>query len=74
MQLPQITFKEFLKNPIIALLFMSLMAVGYLYFDNKTTLTNQITGLQKEIKVLKKDYKELNDKFIDVISKIKDNE
>ena len=74
MQLPQIKFKEFLKNPIIALLFMSLMAVGYLYFDNKTTLTSQITDLQKEIKVLKKDYKELNDKFIDVISKIKDNE
>jgi len=69
MQLPPITFKDFLKNPIVALLFMCLMAIGYLYYDNKSTLTKQIVELQEEVKMLKKDYKELNDKFIETIKK-----
>jgi hypothetical protein len=69
MQLPPITFKDFLKNPIVGLLFMCLMAIGYLYYDNKSTLTKQIVELQQEVKMLKKDYKELNDKFIETIKK-----
>lgn len=59
-----ITFKEFAKNPIVALLFISLIAIGYLYYDNKTTLTNQVDYLEKEVITLKKEYKELNEKFI----------
>jgi hypothetical protein len=69
MQLPPISFKDFLKNPIVGLLFMCLMAIGYLYYDNKSTLTKQIVELQQEVKMLKKDYKELNDKFIETIKK-----
>ena len=69
-----VSFKEFAKNPIVALLFMSVMAVGYLYYDNKTTLTTQIVELRNEIKVLKKDYKELNDKFIETIKEINEND
>lgn len=69
--LPMVSFKEFVKNPIVALLFMCLMAIGYLYIDNKSTLTSQIETLQEEVIVLKKDYKELNDKFIETIQKIK---
>lgn len=64
MALPTVSFKEFAKNPIVALLFMCLMAIGYLYLDNKSTLTNQIEELQKEVTILKNDYKQLNDKFI----------
>jgi len=52
-------------------LFMCLMAIGYLYIDNKSTLTNQIEDLQEEVSTLKKDYKELNDKFIKTIQTIK---
>jgi hypothetical protein len=65
-----VSFKEFAKNPIVALLFMALMAIGYLYYDNKSTLTNQIEDLREEIIILKQDYKELNDKFIETIQKI----
>jgi hypothetical protein len=64
MALPTVSFKEFAKNPIVALLFMCLMTIGYLYLDNKSTLTKQIEELQSEVNILKKDYKELNNKFI----------
>mgnify|MGYP006906260350 CR=1 FL=1 len=68
-----VSFKEFSKNPIVALLFMALMAIGYLYYDNKSTLTNQIEDLREEIITLKKDYKELNDNFIKTIKEINDD-
>lgn len=71
MALPTVSFKEFVKNPIVALLFMCLMAIGYLYIDNKSTLTNQIETLQEEVVTLREDYKELNDKFIKTIQTIK---
>jgi len=74
MALPTVSFKEFVKNPIVALLFMSLMAVGYLYFDNKRTLTDQVETLQSEVKVLKEDYKELNEKFIETITELNNHE
>jgi len=67
MALPTVSFKEFVKNPIVALLFMCLMAIGYLYIDNKSTLTNQIVELQEEVKTLKNEYKELNEKFINTV-------
>jgi hypothetical protein len=68
--LPMISFKDFVKNPIVALLFICLLAIGYLYVDNKTTLTNEITTLQEEVKQLKQDYKDLNDKFIQTLQKV----
>jgi uncharacterized protein YlxW (UPF0749 family) len=68
--LPTISFKDFVKNPIVALLFMSLMAIGYLYYDNKSTLTSQVKDLQEEVRSLQRDYKQLNDKFIDTLEKI----
>jgi hypothetical protein len=70
MSLPNISFKEFAKNPIVALLFMCLIAIGYLYLDNKSTLTTQIVKLEKEVNQLKDDYKELNEKFIITITKL----
>lgn len=70
MALPALSFKEFLTNPIVALLFMCLMAIGYLYIDNRTTLTKQIETLQSEVIKLEKDYKELNDKFIKTLQDV----
>lgn len=69
--MPSVSFKEFVKNPFVAILFMCLLAIGYLYVDNKTTLTSQIDSLQKEVDVLKKDYKELNDKFIETLKNVR---
>lgn len=71
MSLPTIPFKDFVKNPITAMLFMCLIAIGYLYIDNKSTLTNQIEELQEEVIILKKEYKELNDKFILTLQQVK---
>ena len=68
--LPIVSFKEFVKNPIVALLFICLMAIGYLYVDNRKTLTNQISHLQEDIEQLEADYKELNNKFIETLQKI----
>lgn len=73
-ELPTVSFKEFVKNPIVALLFMSLIAVGYLYYDNKSALTNQVEMLQEEVKTLKEDYKTLNDKFIETLENINNHE
>ena len=42
-----IDFKDFAANPVTGLLFFCLIAIGYLYIDNKTTLTNQIVGITR---------------------------
>jgi hypothetical protein len=41
MKLP-ITFKEFSKDPVKGLLFIVILAVGYLYLDNKSSYKNQM--------------------------------
>ena len=40
MKLP-ISFKDFAKDPVKGLLFIVLMAVGYLYYDNKASYQDQ---------------------------------
>lgn len=74
MDLSIVSFKDFVKNPIVALLFMCLLAIGYLYIDNKTTLLNQINSLQEEVNTLKSDYKILNEKFINILENIKNEQ
>lgn len=36
------TFQQFLKDPIKGLFFMVILAVGYLYIDNRLNYTSQI--------------------------------
>jgi len=67
-----INFKDFASNPISGVLLLSLIAIGYLYVDNKTTLTNQIEVLQEEVITLRDDYKKLNNKFIETLKSIND--
>lgn len=71
MSLPTVSFKEFAKNPIVALLFMCLMAIGYLYFSQKNTLETQVMSLQEEVKLLKEDNKKLNEKIIEILTEVK---
>ena len=61
--LTPMSYKEFLRNTIIGILFLSLIAISYLYIDNKTTyrdviqkqeariikLENSVEKLQREI-------------------------
>jgi hypothetical protein len=62
MKLP-VTFEQFSKDPVKALLFITLSVIGYLYIDNKmnyqgqvescyektTLLENKVDGLQRHI-------------------------
>jgi hypothetical protein len=47
-----VTFKEFSKEPVKALMFICLVAVGYLYIDGKMSNTTQIKSQNKKIEVL----------------------
>ena len=72
MSLPAITFKEFVQNPIVALLFMCLMAIGYLYIDNRNTLTDQIDDLKLEVKDLQEENRKLNEKIIIILTTLEE--
>jgi hypothetical protein len=74
MSLPSISFKEFVQNPIVALLFMCLMAIGYLYIDNRSSLTSQIETLKSEVNSLKDENRTLNNKIIEILTTLKENE
>jgi Tfp pilus assembly protein PilO len=49
---PPISFKEFSKDPVKGLLFIVLIAIGYLYVDGKMNYNNQIENQGKKIEVL----------------------
>lgn len=44
-----ISFKDFAKDPVKGLLFMVVLAVGYLYMDNRTNYTSQIEKCEKNV-------------------------
>jgi len=44
-----ISFTQFAKDPVKGLLFMVILAVGYLYVDNKTNYTSQIDKCEKNV-------------------------
>lgn len=52
--LPTVSYKEFLKNPIIGILFLSLGALSYLYIDNKGNYVDVIDKQEKRMIILEK--------------------
>lgn len=44
-----ISFTQFAKDPVKGLLFMVILAVGYLYVDNRTNYTSQIEKCEKNV-------------------------
>ena len=68
---PVPSYAEFVKNPIVGLLFMCLMSIGYLYIDNRNTLTKQIDDLKVEVNQLKDQNTKLNEKMIEILKKVK---
>lgn len=66
-----VSYKEFVKNPIVGLLFICLMAIGYLYVDNRNTLTKQVEDLKLEVKQLQAQNAKLNEKIIEILKKVK---
>lgn len=51
MKLP-ISFEQFSKDPVKGLLFLVLMAVGYLYVDNKMNYQGQVENCGKTVEKL----------------------
>jgi len=49
---PPITFKEFAKEPVKGLLFIVIVAIGYLYIDGKVNYNSQIEKQGQKIEVL----------------------
>lgn len=47
-----ISFKEFAKEPVKGLMFICLVAVGYLYVDGKVNYSNQIEKQGQKIELL----------------------
>jgi hypothetical protein len=47
-----ISFKDFSKDPVKGMLFLVLIAIGYLYVDGKMNYTTQIETQAKKIQVL----------------------
>jgi hypothetical protein len=68
---PLPSYTDFVKNPIVGLLFICLMAIGYLYVDNRNTLTKQVEDLKTEVKQLKVENSRLNEKIIEILKKVK---
>ena len=66
-----IKYVDFVKNPIVAMLFMSLIAIGYLYYDNKKVTDNQIKDLQSQVRDLQNENKGLNAKMVEILQKVK---
>jgi hypothetical protein len=48
MKLP-IDFKDFAKDPVKGLLFIVLLAVGYLYYDNKESYKDQMVEYKQQV-------------------------
>lgn len=49
---PPISFKEFAKEPVKGLLFIVIIAIGYLYIDGKVNYNNQIEKQGQKIEIL----------------------
>jgi len=47
-----ISFKEFSKDPVKGLMFLCILAVGYLYVDGKINYSNQIKAQGAKIELL----------------------
>ena len=56
-----VSYKDFVKNPFVAILFLAVTGLGYLHLDNKKVYVNNIHRLEAEIRTIKVEMKELKD-------------
>lgn len=66
MKLP-INFKEFKESPIAGLLFLSVVFMGYMYFDKEAFYKEVLEEKTQTITALRKEVKRLNQYIIDII-------
>ena len=58
-----VSYKDFLKNPLVAILFLAVMSLGYLYLDNKGVYEDNILRLEEDIRIIKQEHKELKEDY-----------
>lgn len=58
-----VTFKEFAKEPVKAMLFIVVLAIGYLYVDGKINYTSQIEKQGQKIEVLETKLDKISDQL-----------
>jgi hypothetical protein len=61
-------FKEFVKDPVKGVLFLALIAIMYLYIDNKMVYVNVIEKLEIRTEKLEGQVMELQDKLLEVVT------
>jgi len=62
MKLP-ISFEQFSKDPIKGLLFILVIAVGYLYVDNKMNYQNQVVNCEERTEILEEKIEYLSNRL-----------
>lgn len=65
-----LSFKEFVTDPVKAILFLSLMAIMYLYIDNKMVYKGQIEKQEKRIEMLENKVDKLENKLVEIHEKL----
>jgi hypothetical protein len=60
---PPITFKEFSKDPVKGLLFIVIIAIGYMYYDGKMNYNEQIEKQGQKIVMLEAKIDQLSDQL-----------
>jgi uncharacterized protein YlxW (UPF0749 family) len=70
MKLP-IDFKDFAKDPVKGMLFIVLVAVGYLYYDNKSSYLNQNKEYKAQLTDCGNKVQKLENKVEDYYSKLR---
>ena len=63
-----LSFKEFITDPIKATLFLALIAIMYLYIDNKLVYKDQIEKQEARIELLESKVDLLQEKIIGLIT------
>ena len=58
-----VSYKEFKKDPVKALLFITLSAIGYLYIDNKMNYQGQVENCQTKTIQLEEKVETLNERM-----------
>ena len=58
-----VSYKEFKKDPVKALLFITLTAIGYLYIDNKMNYQGQVENCQTKTIQLEEKVETLNERM-----------
>jgi hypothetical protein len=59
-----VSFSEFSKEPVKAILFIALLAIGYLYVDSRIDKNNMIENQGKKIEVLEQRIESLTEQLI----------